>query len=63
LEVLVVYSLDYLGKRYDVQKVWNEWIGQGSLQVKGLAGVGHFIAEETPEPVADAIKDFYVKYI
>lgn len=62
-DVLAVYSSDYLGMRYDVKKVWNEWMGKGNLQILGIAGVGHFIAEERPEPVAEAIAGFYAKHI
>ena len=46
-----------------MKKVWNEWMGKGNLQILGIAGVGHFIAEESPEPVAEAIADFYAKHI
>lgn len=60
VDVLVLYSADYLGKRYDVEKVWKEWMGSGTLQVQGIGGgVGHFIAEEAPEETAEAVVRFY----
>jgi len=64
-DVLVVYSAEYLGKRYDLKKVWTEWVsGKGSLEAVGLGGgVGHFIAEEAAEETAKAIVDFYNKHI
>lgn len=38
-------------------------MGKGDLQTLGLAEVGHFIAEECPEPVAKAVTEFYSKYV
>lgn len=62
IDVLVLYSAEYLGKRYDVQKVWEEWMGEGELEVKSVGnGCGHFIAEERPEQTAAAIVKFYQK--
>lgn len=58
-----MYSSEYLGKRYDVAEVWSEWMGQGELQTLGLVGVGHFIAEESPGPVGEAIAEFYRKHV
>jgi hypothetical protein len=67
VNVLTVYSRDYLGKRYDVKKVWEEWMVEGSkdkLDVLPIGGgVGHFIAEEAPEEVASAVLGFYNKFI
>jgi hypothetical protein len=61
-DVLALYSADYIGKRYDVKQVWQEWMGNGKLEVEGFGGgVGHFIAEETPEKAASAILSFYNK--
>jgi hypothetical protein len=37
-------------------------MGTGKLESLGFAGVGHFIAEEAPELVAEAIAEFYKKY-
>ncbi|TVY73616.1 Fluoroacetate dehalogenase [Lachnellula suecica] len=60
IDVLVLYSADYLGKRYDLQEVWQKWMGKGKLEVEGFGdGVGHFIAEEAPEKIASAIQSFY----
>jgi pimeloyl-ACP methyl ester carboxylesterase len=58
--VLAVYSANYLGKRYDVRKVWEEWMGYGKVEVLGIGErCGHFIAEEAPEKTAEAIAEFY----
>lgn len=62
IDVSVLFSGDYLGKRYDVKKVWEEWMGKGELEVQEIAGVGHFIAEEKPEETAAAIVKFYEKF-
>jgi hypothetical protein len=44
-DVLVIYSNDYLGARYDVRQVWSEWTGKGRLEVLGIeGGVGHFFS-------------------
>ena len=62
IDILALYSTDYLGKRYDLKQVWQEWMGNGKLEVGGFGGgVGHFIAEETPEEAASAILSFYNK--
>ena len=67
VDVLAVYSEDYLGKRYDVRKVWEEWMvagGDGKLDVLGIGGaVGHFIPEEAPGEVASAVVEFYDKHV
>jgi hypothetical protein len=60
IDVLALYSADYLGKRYDLRQVWREWMGKGKLEVEGFGdGVGHFIAEEAPRQTASAILSFY----
>ena len=62
-DVLVLYSQKYLGGRYDVKAVWDEWMGKGKLEVEGLTGeVGHFLAEEAPEETAKAVVDFYERH-
>lgn len=63
-DVLVVYSETYLGSRYDLRKVWKEWVsGKGALDVQGVGGgVGHFMAEEAAAEVAGAVERFFRKY-
>ncbi|KAF4635650.1 hypothetical protein G7Y89_g2439 [Cudoniella acicularis] len=64
IDVLALYSAHYLGKRYDIQEVWSEWMGKGKLEVEGFGdGVGHFIAEEVPEKTASAMVAFYNKHV
>jgi hypothetical protein len=64
IDVLAIYSSEYLGGRYDVRKVWEEWMGKGSLEVEGIEeGCGHFVAEEASERTAAAIVTFYEKHI
>lgn len=60
MPTLVVYSESNLGTRYDISKVWKDWVGlKGRLRTEGLdGGVGHFFAEEAPERTAKAIMDF-----
>lgn len=60
IPMLVVYSESYLGTRYDISKVWKDWVGpKGRLKTEGLdGGVGHFFAEEAPERTAKAITGF-----
>ncbi|KAF2731451.1 alpha/beta-hydrolase [Polyplosphaeria fusca] len=55
--VLVMYSETYLGSRYDMPKVWAEWVAQG-VDVKYVAvgdESGHFLPEEAPEVTASEI--------
>ena len=65
VKTLVMFSSDYLGSRYDVRKVWGEWMKEGSenkLEVVPIGGgAGHFIAEEASDQVATAILEFYKK--
>lgn len=55
--VLLVYSHDYIGRRYDFQTVWKDWVSDGveitNYELKD--GIGHFGAEEAPEESAKAI--------
>ena len=66
VNLLVIFSRDYLGNRYDVRKVWEEWMQDGEddrLDVLPVGGVGHFIAEEASEQVAEAVLGFYNKLV
>ena len=63
LPTLVVYSKEYLGSRYDVEKVWKEWVSdEGLLRTRGIGnGVGHFIPEEDPDAVTEAVLEWVNK--
>lgn len=57
--VLVVHS-QVMGKRYEVEKVWREWMAGGREQelltvVQTGEGIGHFVAEEDPEATVTAM--------
>ncbi|KAI9733855.1 MAG: hypothetical protein M1818_007122 [Claussenomyces sp. TS43310] len=59
---LVIYSSEYLGSHYDVEKVWSTWVRDtAKLRVAGIKGSGHFIAEEAPVPTAALINDFWLE--
>jgi hypothetical protein len=63
VDVLVLFSQEYLGKRYEIKKLWKEWMGKGTLEVQGIGGgCGHFIAEEKPRETAEAVVGFWEKY-
>lgn len=49
--IFLIYSEGYLGSRYDVPKVWEEWVERASLigSCRLGEGVGHFGVEEAPE--------------
>ncbi|ORY11827.1 Alpha/Beta hydrolase protein [Clohesyomyces aquaticus] len=58
--VLLVYSEDYLGGRYDVTKEWSDWVKEGTkITSHGLGnGIGHFGVEEAPQETVNAILDW-----
>lgn len=64
IDVLAIYSEEYLGTRYEMEKVWQEWVsGIGKLEMFGIGGgSGHFVAEEAPEETANAIAGFYERH-
>ncbi|KAF8474924.1 hypothetical protein BDZ91DRAFT_789169 [Kalaharituber pfeilii] len=53
----IYFSMSYLGSRYDMVEVWNDWIESKTLvRVRGIGnGVGHFMIEEDPDRVAAEI--------
>ncbi|KAH6717335.1 putative Fluoroacetate dehalogenase [Leptodontidium sp. MPI-SDFR-AT-0119] len=58
--VLKVYSELFLGEKYDMRAVWEEFMGKAELELVGIGGgVGHFVAEEAPEETAEAMVRFY----
>lgn len=62
MPTLLVYSEQYIGKRFEVAEVWKDWVEEGKLTACALGdGVGHFGAEEAPKETAKALKDWLVK--
>lgn len=55
--VLLLYSHDYIGTRYNFPKEWRDWVDEGvDIQSYALGdGIGHFGAEEAPEESAKVI--------
>lgn len=59
--VLKIYSELFLGSKYDMRAVWEEFVGNdGELELVSVGGgVGHFVAEEAPIETAAAVVTFY----
>ncbi|NEP06465.1 MAG: hypothetical protein F6K25_08585 [Okeania sp. SIO2G4] len=51
-------GFDIMGKLYDVLETWRERVIEGLLQGQGLK-CGHFMAEEVPDEVTQALLDFF----
>lgn len=60
---LVMFSKAKLGARIDVAGVWKDWVAPGTeLQAIGVGdGHGHFLPEEAPREVTDALNVFIAK--
>lgn len=61
--VLLVYGDGFIGKRFDMRRVWGNWIDDSTaLTVHGIPhGIGHFVAEEAPKETAEAVKAWLKK--
>lgn len=57
---LIMWSKAKLGARMDVARIWEEWIAPGTdYQAIGVGdGHGHFLPEEAPKEVIEAITNF-----
>ncbi|KAF2491323.1 alpha/beta-hydrolase [Lophium mytilinum] len=57
MPVLLIYGAEFIGKRFDVRKSWEGWVGEGVTVTDHELGdgIGHFTAEEAPEETAEAI--------
>jgi pimeloyl-ACP methyl ester carboxylesterase len=55
--LLLLYSRDLIGKRFDFGEVWKEWVDGGVKVTNHALGnaIGHFGAEEAPEECAEVI--------
>ncbi|KAF2203103.1 alpha/beta-hydrolase [Delitschia confertaspora ATCC 74209] len=55
--LLLIYSKDYIGKRFNVPKEWANWVDRSSkIDSFGIGdGIGHFVVEEAPRDTAGAI--------
>jgi haloacetate dehalogenase len=57
--ILALWSRTDLGRWHDVLAVWQSW-AQNPRAVTGHAiDTGHYLAEEAPDEVADALRDFF----
>jgi len=63
-DTMVIYSKDYLGSRFDMQSVWENWVAsEANLIVEGIGGgIGHFVCEESPIEVAAMMEKFFVDH-
>jgi pimeloyl-ACP methyl ester carboxylesterase len=55
--LLLLYGADYIGKRYNLPKEWEDWVEEG-VKIKDCPlenGIGHFGAEEAPKETAKAV--------
>jgi hypothetical protein len=64
---LAISSKENLGKRYDVKKVWEEWMKNGSENSLNMllvgGGVGHSMAEEASEEVGKPCLTFTISLL
>lgn len=57
--ILALWSRTDLGRWHDVLAVWRRWADQPGAVTGRELGVGHYLAEEAPDEVADALRDFF----
>jgi hypothetical protein len=59
-EMLVLYSQGNLGRMHDVEKVWREWVKEGTeVRFEGFGdGCGHYLPDENPEKTTELVKEW-----
>jgi len=65
IPTLVLFSATLIGSKLDVPKIWQEWVAEGTeLKAIGIGnGYGHYLAEEGPDEVVNALKDWIKLYV
>lgn len=61
---LVMFSAKLIGSRLDVAEIWKDWVASG-VDYQGIAvgnDAGHFLPEEAPQDVSQAIATFIKKH-
>ncbi|EGP90418.1 unnamed protein product [Zymoseptoria tritici ST99CH_1A5] len=62
-EMMVLYSRGNLGRMHDVEKVWKDWIAEGTeVRFEGFGdGCGHYLPEEDPEKTTKLVKEWIAR--
>lgn len=60
---LVLYSAAGIGRRFDVPRIWQDWVEAGKeelLVAEGIGeGAGHFFPEENPEETVERMRAWF----
>ena len=57
--ILALWSRSELGRWHDVLTVWRRWADRPEAVSGHSLGAGHYLAEEAPDEVADALLAFF----
>jgi haloacetate dehalogenase len=57
--ILALWSRTDLGRWHDVLAVWRRWADDPRAVIGHALGAGHYLAEEAPDDVADALRTFF----
>jgi haloacetate dehalogenase len=57
--ILALWSATDLGRWHDVLAVWRRWASDPSAVTGRELDVGHYLAEEAPDAVADSFEEFF----
>jgi haloacetate dehalogenase len=57
--ILALWSRSDLGRWHDVLTVWRRWADRPEAVTGHALGAGHYLAEEAPDEVADALLAFF----
>lgn len=64
IPTLVMFSAKMIGSRLDVESIWKDWVAS-STDYQGIGvgnDAGHFLPEEAPQDVSQAINAFIKKH-